>query len=420
MSKSHSLHRRTLLKGAGAAVALPWLESMRENALGAAHLNGSEPRRMVLINLNLGLYAPAFFPQQAGRDFKESEYLKVLKDFRDDYTVISGLSHPGVVGGHSAEARIFNGTPSVQKMGVSLDQYAAKFLGEATRFETLPLGMQSAGHSWSADGSPVPAESKMSAVFERLFADEGATSKSAARKAIRRSGSILDLINDQARRLTPKISKADQQKMEEFSTSVREVERRLAKSESWIDQPKPNVDDESPVDPASRAEFITRMKNLFDIAYLALKTDSTRIVTFNIFEQNSVDVEGVNSSYHNLSHHGKDSVNIQQLKRIESAIFDRLNQFLSRLAETQEDDATLLQRTTILVTSNLGNASNHSNRSLPVLLAGGRFKHGQHLVFDPPNTTPLCNVFVSMLQQLGIEVDSFGTSTGALAGLDLV
>jgi hypothetical protein len=378
---------------------------------------GSEPRRIVLINLGLGLYSPAFYPQQAGKEFQASEYLKILDDFRDDYTVISGLSHPGVVGGHATESRIFNGTPSIRKMGISLDQYAAKFIGEFTRFDTLPLSMRNASFSWSADGSPVPAESSMSTVFNRLFADEGASGKAAARRAVDRSRSILDLINGQARRLSPRISSTDRAKMDEFSTSVREVERRLAKSELWLDTPKPSVDAEPPVDPASRAEFITRMKNIFDIAYLSLKTDSTRIITFDIFEQNSVNIEGVNNAYHGLSHHGKDSSNISQLKLIETEIIEQIQNFLSRLKQTQENDTTLLDRTTVLLTSNLGNASNHSNRSLPVLLAGGRFKHGQHLVFDPPDTTPLCNVFVSMLQQLGIETDSFGTSTGTLPGL---
>ena len=417
MSKSFSLNRRTLLKSGGVAITLPWLEAMGTSAWASERETGSEPRRIVLINLGLGLYSPAFYPQQAGKEFQAPEYLKILDDFRDDYTVISGLSHPGVVGGHATESRIFNGTPSVRKMGISLDQYAAKFLGEFTRFDTLPLSMRNASFSWSADGSPVPAESSMSTVFKRLFADEGASGKAAARRAVDRSRSILDLINGQARRLSPRISSTDRAKMDEFSTSVREVERRLAKSELWLDTPKPSVDAEPPVDPASRAEFITRMKNIFDIAYLALKTDSTRIITFDIFEQNSVNIEGVNNAYHGLSHHGKDASNIRQLKLIETEIIEQLQNFLSRLKQTQENDTTLFDRTTVLLTSNLGNASNHSNRSLPVLLAGGRFKHGQHLVFDPPDTTPLCNVFVSMLQQLGIETDSFGTSTGTLPGL---
>ncbi len=420
MSKSLSITRRTLLKSAGVAVTLPWLEAMRASAHGAEREAGSPPRRMVLINLNLGLYAPAFFPQQAGKNFEAPEYLKILDEFRNDYTVISGLSHPAVVGGHATEARIFNGTPSSQKMGISLDQYAAKFLGEFTRFDTLPIGMGNTSLSWSADGSPVPAESRMSAVFQRLFADEGASSKVAAKRTLDRSNSILDLVNGQAQRLAPSISKPDRDKLDEFFTSVREVERRLAKSESWLKTPKPRVDVKPLVDPSSRTEFIARMQNLFDIAYLSLKTDSTRIITFNIFEQNSVKVEGVNNGYHNLSHHGKDPANVNQLKLIEGEIIAHLRDFLGRLKQTQEDDSTLLDRTTVLLTSNLGNASNHSNKQLPVLLAGGRFKHGQHLAFDPPDTTPLCNVFVSMLRQLGIESESFGTSTGTLKGLELI
>jgi len=417
MSKT-SIDRRTLLAGGGAALALPWLEAMGSRAYGDEPTE-REPRRIVLINLNLGLYAPALFPKQAGADYEASEYLKILERFRNDFTIISGLSHPAVVGGHSAEARIFNGPPSSQKMGISLDQYAAMFLGEFTRFDTLPIGMGNTSLSWSSDGSPVPAESSMSTVFARLLAGEGRSSKAAAKKAIDRSNSILDLVQGQGGRLKRKVSKADQVKLDEFLTSVREVERRLAKSESWLDTPKPKVSARPPVDPSSRSEFIARMQNVFDMAYLALKTDSTRIVTFNVFEQNSVTVDGVNNGYHNLSHHGRDPANVSQLKLIESEIIEQLRRFLAKLEETQEDGATLLQRTSILLTSNLGNASNHSNRSLPVVLAGGEYRHGQHLVFDPPDTTPLCNLFVTMLQQLGLETDSFGTSTGSLKGLDL-
>ncbi len=417
MSRSFSLKRRTFLRGAGVALALPWLEAMEPSTCDASTPSATEPRRMVLINLNLGLYAPAFFPEQVGRDYTPSEYLKVIHDFRNDFTVMSGLSHPGVVGGHAAEYRIFNGTPSKQKLGISLDQYAAKFLGRFTRFDTLPIGMGNTNLSWTSTGSPVPAESRMALVFDRLFRDEEAAGKQAARKRLKRSHSILDLVNGQAERMKPRISQADGKKLDEFFTTVREVERRLQKSESWLDTPKPDVAVDPPADPRSRSQFIERMQNVFDMAYLAVKTDSTRIVTFNVFEQNAVVIEGVNNGYHNLSHHGKDPENVRQLKLIETEIIKQLNRFLTNLKEAQEDDSNLLQRTTVLLVSSLGNASNHSNRSLPVLLAGGRFEHGQHLRFDPPDTTPLCNVFVSILQQLGIQADSFSTSTGPIEGL---
>jgi hypothetical protein len=157
MRKSFSIDRRTILKSSGAAVALPWLEAMGTSAYGAQRESGSEPRRMVLINLNLGLYAPAFFPEQTGKDSQSSEYLQILDEFRSEYTVFSGLSHPAVVGGHATEARIFNGTPSSQKMGISVDQFAAKSLGEFTRFDTLPIGLGNTNLSWSAEGTPVPA-----------------------------------------------------------------------------------------------------------------------------------------------------------------------------------------------------------------------------------------------------------------------
>ncbi len=417
MSRSFSLNRRTFLNGAGVAMALPWLEATGPSTSDASTQSVTEPRRLVLINLNLGLYAPAFFPENVGKDYTPSEYLKLIQEFRNEFTVISGLSHPGVVGGHAAEYRILNGTPSNQKLGISLDQFAAKSLGRFTRFDTLPIGMGNTNLSWTSTGSPVPAESRMALVFDRMFGDDGAASKQAARRGLKRSHSVLDMVNGQAGRMKPRISQTDRQKLDEFFTSVREVERRLQKSESWLDTPKPKVAVDPPVDPRSRSQFSERVLNLFDMAYLAVETDSTRIVTFNIFEQNAVAIEGVNNGYHNLSHHGKDPENVRQLKLIEKEILKQLKGFLSKLKETREDDGNLLERTAVLLVSSLGNASNHSNKSLPVLLAGGRFEHGQHLRFDPPDTTPLCNAFVSILQQLGIQADSFSTSTGPLDGL---
>lgn len=189
------------------------------------------------------------------------------------------------------------------------------------------------------------------------------------------------------------------------------------KNEEWLHTPKPNVNARPP-GPFAPDEIITNLRTVCDLSHLAFKTDSTRVITFGYFRQDSVAVPGVNIGYHNLSHHGQDEGNIGQLKRIESAFFAELKNLLINLRNTKEGDSTLLERTTILVTSNLGSGSSHSNKDLPILLAGGRFKHGQHLAFEP-GSTPLCNVFVSVLNQLGIEDAGFSTSTGALKGLEV-
>jgi hypothetical protein len=218
--------------------------------------------------------------------------------------------------------------------------------------------------------------------------------------------------------MQPRLSKRDREKLGEYFESVRATEKRLVKSEEWMHQPKPRVDSKPPT-PFAPDEIITNLRNVCDLTYLAFKTDSTRVITFGYFRQDSVAVPGVKIGYHGLSHHGQDEGNIAQLKLVERAFFAELKTLLTNLGNTKEGDATLLDRTTVLVTSNLGSGNSHSNKDLPVLLAGGRFKHGQHLTFTP-GSTPLCNLYVSVLNQLGFEDKSFGTSTGTLKGLELM
>jgi hypothetical protein len=232
---------------------------------------------------------------------------------------------------------------------------------------------------------------------------------------IGRGKSILDHVLDEARDLESRLSKRDREKLGEYFETVRATERRLVKSEEWIHQPKPQVNSKPPA-PFAPDEIITNLRGVCDLTQLAFKTDSTRVITFGYFRQDTVAVPGVNVGYHNLSHHGQDEGNITQLKRVERAFFDELKTLLTNLQNTREGDATLLDRTTIVVTSNLGSGNSHSNKDLPVLLAGGRFQHGRHLAFDP-GSTPLCNLYISVLNQLGFEDKSFGTSTGALKGL---
>ena len=357
-------------------------------------------------------------PKEAGADYKATEYLSVIDEFRDHYTLISGLDHPGVNGGHPAESRIFTGVPSNKRNARSLDQYLAGHIGQHTRFDTMPLSAGRNIFSWTDGGTMVPAETKMAKAFARMFVGEKEADRKRILDGIGHDRSNMDLVFERAKAIKPKISKADQRKLDEYFESIRETERRLVKSESWVHKPKPKVKAQMPKDPASQSEIITQIRNVFDITHLGFKTDSTRIITFGYFQQNKVDVPGVNNPYHGLSHHGKDESNIAQLKRIELEFFKEFKALLTDLRNTKEGDATLLDRTTIVVTSNLGNGSNHSNRDLPVLLAGGRFKHGQHVAYDP-STVPLSNLYVSILSQFGLKDTSFGTSTGALKALDV-
>lgn len=407
--------RRRFLRGACVVLGLPWLESL--GGIVHAAEAGREPRRLLLVCLPLGIYRDSFVPKRSGADYELPEYLAPLAELRDRFTIVSGLEHPGVGGGHAAQPRIFTGVPSSERNRRSLDQHVAAALGRHTRFDSLALSAGANDFGWTDGGSMVPPERSVVDAFARLFAAEGAASKAKVLGEVGRGRSILDHVRDEARDMQPRLSRRDREKLDEYFESVRATEKRLVKSEEWMHRPKPQVDAEPPA-PFAPDEIVTNLRGVCDLTHLAFRTDSTRVVTFGYFRQDAVAVPGVSIGYHNLSHHGQDEGNIAQLKRVERAFFDELKTLLANLRNTKEGDATLLDRTTVLVTSNLGSGNSHSNKDLPVLLAGGRFRHGRHLAFGP-GAAPLCNLYVSVLNQLGFEDRSFGTSTGALQGLEL-
>ena len=204
-------------------------------------------------------------------------------------------------------------------------------------------------------------------------------------------------------------------------TSVRELETRLARDEVWCKTAKPKVNVKQPQDIPSVADLIGRTRLLFDLTHLALQTDSTRLITIMLAGSTFVPpIKGVSLGHHDLSHHGKDPGKLAQLRIVEVETMKTLRDFLAKLKQSKEADTTLLDRTTVFLGSNLGDGSSHSVKNLPVLLAGGGFKHGQHLHFNPDNPPPLCNLYVSMLQRLGVEVDKFSSGTGTLTGLETV
>jgi len=233
--------------------------------------------------------------------------------------------------------------------------------------------------------------------------------------------SILDDVREQAKFLRRGLGGGDRDKLDEYLTSVRELEVRMVNDESWAKKPRPKVDVEPPKDIPNSADLIGRTRLLFDLTHLALQTDSTRFITIMLAGSTAAPpIEGVNLGHHDLSHHGKDPDKLEQLKIVEVETMKTVRDLLAKLQQSKEDSANLLDRTTVYLGSNLGDGSSHSTKNLPVLLAGGGFKHGQHLPFDPQNPPPLCNLYVSMLQRLGIETDKFGTSTGTLSGLSMV
>lgn len=415
--KNAKLHRRALLRGTGVALALPLLEST------AFAENPSTPRgRIVAIDIGLGLYAPNIIPAQEGRDYELPPYLKLLAEFRDQFTVISGVSHPQVGGGHSSYKSFLTCAPHPNSAGfrntISLDQLAAAEFGSETRFASLSLSSSGPGLSWSRSGVEIPTMTRPSFVFKKLFLAGKPDEKARQIQRLRDGQSILDVVTERTKSLGPRLSGRDREKLDQYFEAVREAERRLARAEAWEQKPKPRVDAKPPRDETDSKRIIERQRLMYDVMHLALETDSTRFVTYNISGMNSVPViPGVDIDYHNLSHHGKDPAKIEQLTIVESAIVKEFATLIKKLSESTEAEGTLLDSTMVLFGSNLGNASSHDTKNMPIVLAGGGFDHGQHLAFDRDKNYPLPNLFVSMLQRLGMDTNTFATATGPMDDL---
>jgi hypothetical protein len=411
--------RRTFLRAAGVSIALPWMDSL---ARGSAAV---PPRRMVFICAPLGMHAANFFPAKTGRDYEASPYLEVLQPVRDDFTIMSGLSHPEIATGHDSQYSFLTGAHHNGFMRggfrntISVDQLASERIGGETRVPSLSLACEGSGISWTRSGALVPSANFPSSVFSQLFIEGSAEEVEAQRRRLRYGQSLLDQVREEARRMNRMLGAADREKLEEYLTSVRDLEKQLARSEEWSKKTKPKVDAKPPQNATNGADFIGKARLWFDLTRLALQTDSTRLVAILLLGTSSVPpVANVSLGHHDLSHHGQDPGKLEQLKKVEMELMKALGDFFVKLKETPEEGAALLDRTMVFFSSNLGNASSHATTNLPVLLAGGGFRHGQHLAFDPAKPPPLCNLFVSMLQRLGLEIDQFGSGTGTLTGLE--
>ena len=416
------MSRRHLLRAAGVTLALPMLDALRPRL--RAEEKEATPRRMVCICTPLSLHPAAFFPEQPGKDYGLTPYLEPLKEFRDDFTVISGLSHPDVGSSHDSIFSFLTAAPHPEvragfRNSISVDQFAAEHIGERTRFASLSLSAEGFGLSWTRSGAFIPSEMWPASVFAKLFLEGRPDEVQAQERRLRDGQSILDTVREQAKSISPKLGTRDREKVDEYFTSVRELERRMVIAEEWSKKPKPKVEAQPPQNNMNSADLIGKTKLLFDLTHLALQTDSTRLVSMLLLGTSLVPpVAGVSLGHHDLSHHGQDASKIEQLKKIEVEKMKVVAEFLAKLKQSQEQGETLLDRTMVFFSSNLGNASNHSTKNLPVLFAGGGFRHGQHLAFDPQNPPPLSNLYVSMLQRLGIETDKFASSTGTLTGLE--
>ena len=464
MSSRWPISRRTMLRGLGASLALPMLDAMtvgRGVALageavaqgaGAAAAGAASPLRMAMFFLPNGMCMEDWTPGKEGADFELPPTLKSMEPVRDQVTVLSGLALDNArakgdgPGDHARSAAAFlTGAHPYKtsgadiKLGVSVDQYAAKKIGAHTRLPSLELGLDRgalAGNcdsgyacayvsniSWSSETTPVPKEVNPSAVFDRLFgaANEREAAEGRA-KRLRYRKSILDFVADDARRLGRDLGKSDQRKLDEYTTAVREIEKRVerdrelqAQQKAQSKAPDLNLPEGVPDD------IQEHFRLMLDMLALAFQTDATRVSTFMVASDGSdrnYGMLGVNEGHHTLSHHGGNKEKLDQIRKIDRFHVEQFAYFLQKLSQMKEGEGSVLDNSMILFGCGIGDGNRHNHHDLPILLAGkggGKITPGRHVQYD--KNTPLCNLYVSMLDAVGVKVDRFGDSTGPLTKL---
>lgn len=429
-SPSASMNRRFFLRATGLTLALPLMESLTPRALGSgialgAHagqaVTATRPRRMVCVGNMLGFYQPEFFPTQTGRNYDLPSLLRPLAPHQNDFTLFSGLDH-GLKGGHFAIHSFLSGirsmdAKSMPEGNISVDQRAAETIGGATRFPSLTIGSQDGLHGgcmmcWTRSGTRVPPISTPNELFRKLFHSDDSNDIARRNDQFDLQSSILDAVHGDAKSLTRKLGTQDREKLDEYFTSVRDVEKQIAQRRQWADVPKPKPGMEEP----QNTDFVSDLPVLYDLIALALQTDSTRIATLEIggdFESRAL---GISKGYHALSHHGKVQANIENLLKLEHYQMAQFARFLSKMKSLQDGEGNLLDHTQILFGSGMGNANAHTNSNLPLILAGGGFGHGEHRAYplDGHHRVPLSNLYLTMLQHFGVETDRFSVSSGTI------
>jgi hypothetical protein len=420
ISLRQPIARRHFLKAGAVSLALPALDAMLPSGLSAAPLE--LPKRLLLIGRNLGLHAPFLFPGTAGLNYESTRYLRHLEEHRGKFTLFSGVSHIKY-NNHHSEAGLFTGVawdrikePAKEHHNsISLDQYAAERIKADTRYRNLVIGQPVQWNfSWNESGVPVPSERSPGKVFSHLFIDGSRDEVALETHRLRTGRSILDQVSNEAKTFGKKLGAEDRERLDLMFSSIRETEQNLLRSEAWVNRPKPAVEYAAPRTDPGNEEIIARETLWFDITRLAFQTDSTRVILLTMGDAGRAKLEGLNLAHHDASHHGKDETKIEQLAMIEETELQQFSRFLTTMQQAKEADSSLFDTTTILNVSNLSNASAHTCENLPVLLAGGGYKHQGHVIKDLKNNTPLSDLFVRILQQTGIETGQFGASEGVL------
>ncbi|MBE86345.1 MAG: hypothetical protein CMO69_01265 [Verrucomicrobiales bacterium] len=424
-----TLSRRTFLRGAGVAMSLPILDSM--TPVFARAKEPKTPQRMLAICNNLGLLPDRFFPVEGGTNFTLSPYLNELKDHRKNFTVLSGVSHPGVDGSHSSDVSFLTCAPHPGGGGfrnsISLDQFIAGKIGHKTRFPSLTLGVNASigrrSLSWTDAGVLIPCENRASSIYKKLFLQGSKEEIERQISKLQLGESIMDTLAQKSKSLARRLSASDRDRLDQYTTAVREAEKRLVMARAWEHKAKPTTPIGIPSDPSNRNAFMQMTNLMYQMITLAFQTDSTRSITLLLDGNNSpaIKVAGtkITDGYHNLSHHGMNQDKLEQLNAIDRSQMKLFGELIQNLKNIDEGKSNLLDNSVLMYGSNFGDANKHTTTNMPILVAGGKLKHGQHLAFDRSNNYPLPNLFVSMIQSMGIEVDKFATSTGTMHGLNI-
>ena len=420
--------RRFMLKTVGASLALPGLPSLLAKDVGEATAvqavkgAGIGAKRFVGVGNLLGYQQSSFFPESEGKAYEKTTLLAPLWENRDKMTVYRGLDH-GIKGGHFAVHSFLSGVLNSEAQhrpdgNVSLDQFIADEVGVETRFPSLTIGSEGGIHggcqiAWTKSGVRVPPIPGPAELYEKLFIDDNEARKVQRKEENKIQASILDSVLEDANRLSKRVNREDKDKLDEYFTSIRDVEKRLELRQRWASHPKPKAPFEQP----SNVNTVEDLPMLYELLALALQTDSTRVATLEIggcfLPQNL----GIDKSYHGLSHHGNDKEAIAHLITLETYQVEHFNKFLTRLSKIQDGDQTLLDSTAVLFGSGIGNAHSHKNSDLPIIVAGGGYRHGEFkkVASEGINRVPLCNLYVDLAQRMGVEIEAFGSSTGTFS-----
>ena len=402
------INRRNFLKAAGITIALPSLESF------ANEKKSIEPMRLVCMGAALGMNPQGFFPKGYGKDFTISKVLQPLQKHRGDFTVFSHMDHPNVYSKHGGMSALFSGIESHKTKtageNYSLDQMAADHVSYTTRYPSMHMcvgGELKA--SWTKSGINVPEISSPDDIFNKLFVNDSQEASKALGREISDQGSILDLVRGNAKSVLNKASKNDKEKVDEYLTAIRDAEQKLQGQKQWIGKKKPGTSFKIEGRPHSRDDYNFFSPLFVDLITLAIKSDTSRVFTLGFGMHNRViELEGISGGYHGLTHHGNRPEKLKELWIIEQFYISQYALLIDKLKAEN-----LLDKTMVFFSSCLGDASRHSNRDMPTLLAGGGFKHGNHWDCMKNNTqTPLNNLYTTMLQKFGMEVEKFSSATG--------